>query len=353
MAGGGLKARWQALRGRYRWLDHAASGYGHYQDRHGDHLAAAITFFSFLSMFPLVLLAVAITGFVLAGNDRLQRELFDKITSNAPGALGDTLHSIVAGAIDHRSAVGLVGLVGVALTGLGWIDNLRTAVNDIWGRPEPQLKFLVKKGQDTLILVGLGLGLIVSLGLTAGGTAASHRLLVWIHADGIAGMGTLTAVLALLLAVLGSMLIFGWVMIRLPAASVSRSTAIKASLLAAVGFEILKVIGTYYIARVTTSPAAAAIGPALGILVWINLVSRYLLFCVAWAATAPDAAPVAVAGDAPVAGPPVPPPRVEAGLSPAVVAAGLLSAGATLGAATVAVLQGRRRPAPDRRRPPR
>ena len=150
------------------------------------------------------------------------------------------------------------------------------------------------------------------------------------------------------------MLIFGWVMIRLPDTRVSRRTAFRVTLVAAVGFEVLKIIGTFYIARVTKSPAGAVIGPALGLLVWINLVSRYLLFCVAWAATAPDSERLADPADQPVAGPPVEvSPAPVGAFSPAGVAAGLLSAGAALGAAASALLRSRRSRATAHRPPPR
>ncbi len=352
----GAGRRWHELRSSQRWLDHTLRGYGHYKDRNGDHLAAAITYFSFLAMFPLILLGVSVVGFVLAADTHLQNELLNKISTQAPGGLGDTLQKAVDIAINQRAAVGVIGLLGVALSGLGWIDNLRTAIDTIWGRPEPALSFVKKKVADTLVLLGLGLALVVSLGITAGGTAASHQVLVWLHADGITGMGTVTRIVALLLAIAGNLLIFGWIMIRLPDAPVTRATELKASLLAAVGFEILKIIGTYYIARIATSPAYALIGPPLGILIWINLVSRYLLFCVGWAATAPDAAAAPDPLHEPVSGPPVPPPiqRVagQRPPSPLAVAAGLFSAGATAGAAATAALQARRSRA-RARRPPR
>jgi membrane protein len=128
---------------------------------------------------------------------------------------------------------------------------------------------------------------------------------------------------------------------------------VRATLLAAVGFEVLKLVGTFYIARVTRSPAGVVIGPVVGVLVWINLVSRYLLYCVAWAAVSQPgtALPERVEEllTAPVQGPPLPsgggafagqPGRTaRPGASPAAVAAGLLSAGAALGAGSLAVLQ--------------
>ena len=346
---GRLKARatgrWQQARRRHGWLDHTARAYGHYQGRHGDQLAAAITYFSFLALFPLVLLGVSVTAFVLAGSPHLQGELFDHIAAQAPGGFGDTLKNAIKTAIHQRAAIGVIGLVGVALTGLGWIDNLRTALDTLWGNELRQQSFVKRKLADALVLFGLGLGTVVTVGITAIGTALGHRLLVWTHTASITGAGTVTALLAIVLAVLGNMLIYGWVLIRIPAAQVSRRTALRTSLLAAVGFEILKLVGTYYIARVTRSPAYSVIGPPLGVLIFINLVSRYSLFCAAWAATATGAEAVTEPVDQPVAGPPVPPAR--AGYSPAGVAAGLLTAGATLGAAAFAALRSRRSRATD------
>jgi len=357
-----VRARWQRLRQQRPGIDHLATGYQHYQSRNGNQLAAAITYFSFLALFPLLLLGFSVTGFVLVAAPHLQTELFANVAKQLPGSFGQTLTKAISSAIKQRTTVGVIGLAGVLLTGLGWIDNLRTGIDTLWGLPVRKRSFLAKKAADALVLAGLGLGTLVSLAITVGGTAASGWLLRRIGADGIPGAGTLTAIIALLLAIAGSMVIFGWVMIRLPDTRVSRRTAWRATLLAAVGFEVLKVVGTFYIARVTRSPAAAVIGPALGVLVWINLVSRYLLFCVAWAATAPDSERlVEPAADQPVAGPPVqvvpqvaPPSRRPAGaLSPVGVATGLVSAGAALGAAGLALLRSRRSRATAHPPPPR
>lgn len=347
----GAVERWRAARRRHGWLDHLAAAYGHYQGRHGDQLAAAITYFSFLALFPLVLLGVSVTGFVLASSPDLQKKLLARVAAQAPGSFGDTLSHAINTAIHQRAAVGVIALVGLALTGLGWIDNLRTALDTLWRNDAQQPPFLKRKLADALVLVGLGLALVISLGITAGGTALGHHLLVWTGLDGVTGAGTATVVLALLLATGGNMLIYGWVLIRIPGAQVSRRTAFRASLLAAIGLEILKLIGTYYIARITRSPAYSVIGPAIGILVFLNLVARYSLFCAAWAATAPDAERVAEQASQPVAGPPVSPSR--AGFSPAAVATGLVTAGATAGAAAYAALQARRSRARGRRQPQR
>lgn len=338
-----LVGRWQQLRRDRPGIDHLASAYQHYKKYHGDHLAAAITYFSFLALFPIIFLGVSVAGFVLVADPHLQTELFTRITEQLPGTFGKTLQDAIDVAVKQRTAVGLVGLVGVALTGLGWISNLRTGIDTLWCIPERKRSFVMKKLADALVLLGLGVGVLVSLAITAGGTAASGLVLRQIGADHATGAGTLASVLAILLGIVSSVLIFGWILIRIPDVRVSRRTAFRSSLLAAVGFEILKVVGTFYIARVTKSPAASVIGPALGVLIWINLVSRFLLYCVAWASTARDAVTArdaAVLADSaaePAAGPPTD--QLRSAISPTRTAAGLFSAGVTIGVAAFAVLQ--------------
>ena len=360
--------RWQALTRARPAIAHVVAAYRHYKDNHGNDLAAAITYFSFLALFPLILLGVSVTAFVLASRPELQSELFSQISSNLPGAFGQTVQQVIQGAIDKRAGVGALGLAGVALAGLGWIANLRTAIDTVWGIVAKKRSFLAAKVADALVLAGLGVGVTVSVGLTAGGTAASDLVLRGLGLHGVTGAGTLTWCLGILLGIAGSMIIYGWLMIRLPDVRVPRRLALRATLLAAVGFEVLKLVGTFYIDRITESPAAAVIGPVVGVLVWIYLVSRYLLFCVAWAATAAEAGTgaavaagtgAAEAAEAEAAGTDADPasgqPARSAGasrapVSAAAVAAGLLSAGAALGAGSVAAVQRWRYRATERRR---
>ncbi|HEX4726955.1 MAG TPA: YhjD/YihY/BrkB family envelope integrity protein, partial [Jatrophihabitans sp.] len=106
---GRVKARWQRLRQQRPGIDHLADGYRHYQDRHGNQLAAAITYFSFLALFPLALLGFSATGFVLAAAPHLQTELFNHVAEQLPGSFGKTLTDAIKAAIRQRTAVGIIG----------------------------------------------------------------------------------------------------------------------------------------------------------------------------------------------------------------------------------------------------
>jgi membrane protein len=89
-----------------------------------------------------------------------------------------------------------------------------------------------------------------------------------------------------LLAVAGDMLIFAWILVVLPGADIPRIVVIRGTLIASIGFEILKVAGTYTIARSAHSATAGPFAGILAILIWIQLVSRFMLYCAAWMATA-------------------------------------------------------------------
>src|SRR4051812_25135274 len=75
----------RAARRRWRWFDHLARAYQRYQDRRGDRLAAAMTYFGFLSFFPLLALGYALLGYLVGVSDRARAYLVDAINSVLPG----------------------------------------------------------------------------------------------------------------------------------------------------------------------------------------------------------------------------------------------------------------------------
>jgi membrane protein len=137
-------------------------------------------------------------------------------------------------------------------------------------------------------------------------------------------------------------LIFLWVIARLPRRHATLRSAAKAALLGAVGFEVLKRIMTFYLGIVTASPTGAAIGPFVGLLVFVFFISRFLLFVTAWAATAAENEQEVPA----VPGPAVIRSEVTVRSGPdGATAAGLLGAGAVAGLlGGRLLLGGRRRP---------
>ena len=73
---------------------------------------------------------------------------------------------------------------------------------------------------------------------------------------------------------------------------------LRGALLAAVLFEVLKRVGAIYIDRTTENPLYGIFAVVVGLLVWINLVSRLFLLCAAWTVTAPYDSDVEPSGTA-------------------------------------------------------
>ncbi|MGH3963283.1 MAG: inner membrane protein YhjD [Pseudonocardiaceae bacterium] len=283
----------ERYRRRYPWLDQLVRAGQSYTTRHGDHYAAAITFFSVLSLVPLLMIAFAAAGFVLAGNQELLRQLQDQIQAAAPPGLGDTLNQVIDGAIASRSGVGIVGLLGALYSGLGWMGNLRDALTAQWrsaqweqsGEPEG---FLRTKVFDLLALLGLGLALVVSFTLTGVGTAFASVVLEAVGLGDVYGARLVLTFLAIAASVAGMWLVFLWVIARLPREPVPLRSATQAALVGALGFEVLKQAFAIYLDSVTASPTGQLFGPVIGLMVFAYFVSRFLLFLTAWAAAGRD-----------------------------------------------------------------
>ncbi|MBA2470849.1 MAG: inner membrane protein YhjD [Pseudonocardiales bacterium] len=279
----------QRYRLRYSWLDHLVRAGQSYTANHGDHYAAAITFFSVLSLMPLLMIAFAAAGFVLAGNPDLLHQLQDQIHAAAPPGLGATLDQVIDGAIRSRGGVGIVGLLGALYSGLGWMGNLREALTAQWrlgpGEQPPESEgFLRTKVFDLLALLGLGAALMASFALTGIGTAFASVLLNALGLGQIPGARLVLVVLAVAASVVGMWLVFLWVIARLPREPVPLRSATRAAWLGAVGFELLKQAFAIYLDSVTNSPTGRLFGPVIGLMVFAYFVSRFLLFLTAWAA---------------------------------------------------------------------
>jgi membrane protein len=334
-------SKFEQLRARWEWLDHIVRAAERYTERHGDHYAAAVAYFSVLSLVPLVMVAFAVAGYVLFFRPELLAELQAGIAKNVPAGLDTVIMPIINAAIASRNAVGVIGLLGALYSGVGWMSNLREALSEQWGQV-PATPALPKRLLfDLLTLAGLGLALVGSFAITGlmSGFAATALGFVGLADDGWAQ--ALLRILGILLGLTANWLIFLWVIARLPREHATIRSAAKAALLGAVGFEVLKQVMTYYLEAVTSSPSGAIFGPFLGLLVFAYFVSRFILFVTAWAATARENEQEE---PSPVPGPAVIHSEMTVRSGPnGRTAAGLLGAGLVAGLLGSRFLLGRRR----------
>ena len=156
--------------------------------------------------------------------------------------------------------------------------------------------FIRTKLSDLIAIVGLFIAIVVTVALTVLGSSDLMKQIVeWLGLQDVPGVGVGLRVASLLVSVLISWLLFTWIIARLPRESVSFRSSVRAGLIAAVGFEMFKQVGTIYLQSVVRGPAGATFGPVLGLMVFAYITARLILFSTAWAATSTEnlaAAPV-------------------------------------------------------------
>ena len=285
------------LRARFIWFDRVMRAQERYNDSKGDFYAAGITYFTIFALFPLLMVGFAAGGFVLANRPDLLAEVESKIKGAVSGDLGVQLINLMDSAIDSRTSVGVIGLATAAWAGLGWMANLREALSQMWGlqRGEPP-GFVRTKISDLLALLSAFAAIVVTVGLTVlGNKTVMRNVLEWLGIPDFPALGVLLRVASMLVSLGISWLLFTWIIARLPRESVSFRSAARAGLIAAVAFEIFKLVASVYLSSVLRGPAGATFGPVLGLMVFSYITARLILFATAWAATSPEslaAAPV-------------------------------------------------------------
>ncbi|HEX4722703.1 MAG TPA: YhjD/YihY/BrkB family envelope integrity protein [Pseudonocardiaceae bacterium] len=248
-----------------------------YVDHHGYHYAASITYFSVLSMIPMLMVALAVAGFVLSGQPGLLREVRHSIEQAVPATLSGATNDLFNSVIDHRVKIGVLGLAVGLYSGWNWMNALRDALTAMWCQERQQQRLLPMIGKDLLALLGLAGALLVSFALTAAGGALT----------GLAAPGWVTVLLvcaSLVLAIAANWLVFLWVLAKLPREPVDARIAVRGALAAALGFEALKWLGGIYLGIVGRSPIGVAFGGVVGLLVFCYLVARMLMLVTAWTA---------------------------------------------------------------------
>ncbi len=289
-----IKASLERLIRSRPWLDHLVRAGGRYRRQRGDYYAAGITYFTVLSLFPLLMVAFAVAGFVLSGHPHLLTDLQNKIIENIPGSLGNELNDLIDRAVRSRGTVGTLGLLVGAYTGLGWMANLRAALTEQWEQQSPEGNWFRTKLSDLGALIGLGLASVVSIGLsTLASSSLGARLLKTLHLSELPGARLILVLISILLGFLASWAVFVWIIARLPREPVTLRSAARAAALAALVFEIFKYVASFYLQAVLTSPAGAAFGSVIGLMVFSYITYRILLFATAWAATASENEPEA------------------------------------------------------------
>jgi membrane protein len=271
MARRSVTERLDAYQRRHPWAGFPLAVIYKFVDDQGTYLAALITYYGFLSLFPLLLLLTSVLGVLLHNDPQLQERIVESALSQIPvigtelgdpRALGGGVTAIVIG--------GLVALYGA----LGVANATQNAMNQVWAvprnkRPDP----IRKRLRGLLLLLTAGLALIGATVLSALGSRTTAAWASW---------GLASSVLLVLASVVINALVFLLAFRISTAIRLSPREILPGAITAAILWQLLQSFGAQYVSRVvaTASATNSISAVVLGLLAFIFLTANALVFSV-------------------------------------------------------------------------
>ena len=230
----------------------------------GGSMVSLIAYRAFFSLFPLLLLMVTLLGYVLAGNAELRQEVVNGTLSQFP-IIGNQLKG---GELNGSGLALGIGIVGSVLAGIGVILETESTFNRCWGVPKA-----AERG-----FVGSRLRAIVLL-VVLGGLAVVSTVVSGLAAGGADFLGAGGKVAGLLIATLLNLFVFGAVFRLLTTETVETRSLIPGVVVATIGWEVLQVVGGWYISHEVKNASAVygTFALVIGLLAWIHLGAMFLV----------------------------------------------------------------------------
>jgi YihY family inner membrane protein len=236
-----------------------------YGDDRGGHLAALITYYGFLSLFPLLLVLVTVLGFLLHDNPSLRHDLLDSALADFP-IIGPQLRSNV-GALGGNGLGLVIGLLGLVWGSLGVAQAAQHAMAEVWNIEMPRRpSFFPRLARSLLVLSVLALAVGATTALAAVATLVPSSVAV-------------SVVSTVLLVVLNVALY--WLAFRvLTPKDVANHDLWPGAIVGGVGWTALQAIGGWLVARQLqhTSELYGTFGVVLGLLFFLYLASQLVVY---------------------------------------------------------------------------
>jgi membrane protein len=254
-----VQERLRRLGERWPWFGVALDVHERFSELNGGYIAGAITLSAFLAIFPLLLVTIAVVGFFQAGGSDIAARVIREFGLSGNGA--DAITKAIATAQESRRAASIVGLAGLLWSGLGLVAVLQYAINTVW---QVKGRGIKDKAVGLAWLVGAGLIFAASFAVTGAMNVLPGFL--W-PVSVLAGIAI-------------SFALFLWTFFTLGNRSVGWRPLMPGALTAAIGFEVLKIVGSIYVPHAVKSSSAlyGSIGVVFAVLAWLFFFGRLIVY---------------------------------------------------------------------------
>lgn len=280
-----VKRLWSRVEATPAWR-----GWQRYNDARGNLLAGGVTYFAFLSIFPALALAFTIFGVLLKDHPDWLGDIRDYLDTTLPGfikdANGEGLIPLSIPGATTLSITGALAVLGLLFAGLGWLSATRDGIRTIFGAKGGPGNILTDKLRDLVVMLLFGVGIVVSAFVTvvAGAVAGATA-----DAVGLGGQGWLLTLAGLVVGVVLDGMLVALMLRALSGVDVPWRGLRTGAIVGGVGLTLLKVVGSRLLAHTMGNKLYGSIALVVGLLVWLNLISRVVLLSAALAANNLDA----------------------------------------------------------------
>jgi membrane protein len=256
--------RLRALGRRWPWFDKVLDVHERVGDVRGGFIASAITINVFLALFPLLLVVIAIVGFFAKDDPTIANDIIREL--GLSGDAAETMGDAVAKAADSARAASIVGLLGLLWSGLNVVAAVEEGIRAPWQEKGAGMKAKF-----------VGVGWLFGAGAIFLGSVALGAILNFLPDEVPKGVISVGVVIIGLLVEFG---VFLWTFWLLGNHKVGIRPLVPGAIVAAIGFEVLKLVGTVMVPQLVKSSSAlyGPIGIVFAILAWLALIARLLVY---------------------------------------------------------------------------
>jgi membrane protein len=261
----------------------------YYSGAQGPLIASGLAYQAIFAVFAAVWVGFSVVGLIVAGNHDLQTPLITLLSNAVPGLIKEPGSS--SGAIDPKvllsagafTVSGIIALVGVLVTALGWLASARTGIRILFGLPQPKTNFILLKLRDLGVGVGLAIALIVSAALSVAGSALTTVLLPLIGVSSHSFLGAAVGRVITLAVMFGlDAVTLGAFFSIMAGVKIPFRRLVGGSLVGALALGALKVLGGSLLGVSKNNPLLASFAVILGLLIFFNFVCQVILIAAAW-----------------------------------------------------------------------
>lgn len=256
--------RLNALAERWPWLKTTLAVHERVGETNGGATASAATVMFFVALFPLILVVIAVVGFLASGDATVADDIIDQV--GLTGQAATQVRDAIDTAQDSRRAASVIGVAGLLWSGLGVTSALALAIRTPWQRKPEGMKGKLS-----------GLEWVLGGAVTFGGAIAAGALL---NRTPEAVPRAVTSVGLVLVGLLLELAFFLWTFWVLGDRRAGWRAFVPGAIAGALGFEVLKLVGTVAVPRMVASSSAlyGPLGVVFAILAWLTLFCRLVVY---------------------------------------------------------------------------